>query len=167
MDHSGVSSYHQAPPEPAQIYQRFEQSLEVEELGLSVRPMIMMHWCLGKSHPDILETLDQLYTYCATRRSQSYSLKARPAHQPEITIDVAYPDLERQLYKPAINLSNDGPVQGIGPAYLVTINDIDVGRHQGKQDLQFANVVLSIPIRVKDQVPGRVGKTGSQRGSIT
>ena len=85
----------------------------------------------------------------------------RPAHQPEVAVDVADRQAEQQADDVVIETADDDPVQRIRPADLVAVHQIGVRRHARPQRGQLRRVVLRVAVGVENQLLGRRRETRS------
>jgi hypothetical protein len=58
-------------------------------------------------------------------------------------------------------------VQRIGPADLVTIDQVDAGIEPAPQHFHLGGIVLAVAVGVEDELASRAGESAAQRSAVT
>ena len=159
-------AYHEREPEPHDVDGRLQNAPEVEELRFAECPVIVVDRDLGDSEACVVDLLHQLEADDAARLFQLDVLEHRSPHQAEITVDVPHRQAEEDADDMVIKAPDDDPVPRIGPADLVAVHQIGVGRHLGPQHGELGGIVLRVAVGVEDQLLGRRAEAGLQGAAI-
>ena len=117
-----------------------------------------MHRNLSYYYTDIFYLLHELEADDTAVLFKCDLIKDTATHQPEVTINVSEAKPEQGLYKIVIQTSNDDPMQGIGSANLVAVNEVDLRCETLPKPCHFSGIVLCVPVGIEDDILGADAK---------
>src|SRR3989442_5312790 len=86
--------------------------------------------------------------------------------QAEIAIDVTNGQAKNPTHDAPVCRADPDAIPRVGAFDLVTIHEIDVRPEFSQQIVHFANIVLTVTVRIEDQILLRVLKAGNQCRTI-
>jgi hypothetical protein len=90
-----------------------------------------------------------------------------PPEQAKIAIDIPDDKVEKKSHRPTVCFPDPYTMQGIGAPNLVASYKIDVGAEDLHKVVYFPYVVLSIAIRIKNELLPSIREATDQCSSIT
>ena len=115
----------------------------------------------------LVELSGHLHTDHATCGFEPDGIENMPANETEIAIHIADRKREGETHGSAISAADKDPVPGIGALHLVAIDQINVRSQLAEQVMDFTDIVLSVSVRVKNEILASVLESGNEGGPIS
>ena len=93
--------------------------------------------------------------------------KDAAADEPEVAINIPDGGFEKNPGKFPVKFSEEDTVKSVLAGPLVAINDIRSLGPPGPEIPKFGNIILTIPVRIKNPVLRRVAESGAECPAIT
>src|SRR6185503_14284538 len=138
-----------------------------KEFRSTVRTGIMVHRCFGEATAIAMKLVYQLNANGAAGNRKLHWRDCAPSNQTEVTVNVADRKKEKQTCQAIIKPAENFALPAVCAFYLKTIDYVNLRRQKWIKNQQFKYVILSVPIRIKDEIFLGRGKAAAQGGPIS
>ena len=128
--------------------------------------MVVMDRHLGDPEPGVLDLLHHLQADHPAVLLELDRVEDRPAHQPEVAVDVADLQPEQHLDGVVIDAADDDAVQRIGAADLVAVDQVDAIAERMPEHDHLRRIVLRVAVGVEHQLAGGRRETAAQGAAV-
>lgn len=128
---------------------------------------VVMHPDFGNAAAGQLQLSNQFDTDRAAGGGELDIFHELTADEAEVTIDIADSNAKDRTGKRVVDVADPDAMSRIVALQLIAVDESDVRSKGGEELRQFANIVLSIAVRIEHQILGGRGKSAAERASVT
>ena len=140
--------------------------MKTEELASAVKTRIVTDRYFHHAEAGFVEFSGHLHADHTTGRFEIDHVEYLSANETEIAIHIADRERKRKSHGAPICGADQDAVPGVGALDLVAIDEVDIRSQLGEQIMDFTDIVLAVPIRIKDQLFAGVLESGNESGAI-
>jgi hypothetical protein len=138
-----------------------------EKFAAAMKPGIVADRNLRHSKSCDVEFPGHFHADDAAARFERDLFKYLAPEEPEVAVDIANRKPKGESHGSPVQFADDDAVPRIRAFYFVAIDQVDVRPEFGKKIVDFADVVLSVAVGVKDEVLCGAGESRDQSRAIS